>query len=113
MLVASATAEGYGSSARPFHGYQYRLLTSQGPHAQGGATDYLVNGRLVGGFAILAYPAQYGNSGIMTFITNHDGIVYQRDLGPDTEKVAQRIAEFDPGPDWTRVDDATIAGEHE
>jgi hypothetical protein len=112
-LVASATAEGYGASARPYHGYCYRLLTSQGPHAQGGATDYLVNGHLVGGFAILAYPAQYGNSGIMTFITNHDGIVYQSDLGPDTEKVAKGIVQFDPGPGWTRSDDTSLAGEPE
>ena len=111
--MASATAEGYGSSARPYHGYCYRLLTSQGPHAQGGATDYLVNGHLVGGFAILAYPAQYGNSGIMTFITNHDGIVYQSDLGPDTEKVAKGIVQFDPGPGWTRSDDTSLAGEPE
>ena len=107
-LVASATAEGYASSPRPYHGYHYRLLTAQGPHADGGATDYLVNGRLLGGFAIVAYPAQYGNSGIMTFMTNHDGIVYQRDLGPDTEKLAKRVVEFDPGPGWTRIDDTTV-----
>ena len=112
-LVASATAEGYASSPRPYHGYHYRLLTAQGPHAEGGATDYLVNGRLLGGFAVIAYPAQYGNSGIMTFMTNHDGIVYQRDLGPDTEKVAKRIVEFDPGPEWTRIDETTLAGERD
>src|SRR5688572_23988237 len=108
-LVASAATEGYGSSTAPssarpaYHGYHYRLLTSQGPHASGGALPYLIDGRLIGGFAVVAYPAQYGNSGIMTFITNHDGIVYQRDLGPETEINAQQLKSFDPGPGWTKV----------
>jgi hypothetical protein len=110
-LAATAAAEGYGARTGtaqgppPYHGYFYRLLTSQGPHASGGTIDYLVNGRLVGGFAVVAYPAQYGNSGIMTFITNHEGIVYQRDLGPDTQKIAQSMTQFDPGPEWTRAAD--------
>jgi hypothetical protein len=128
-LAASATAEGYGPSTgasngtsngalngasgasrpRPYHGYHYRLLTAQGPHANGGALDYLVNGKLIGGFAVVAYPAQYGNSGIVTFITNHDGIVYQRDLGPDTPRIAQRLTQFDPGPGWTKAADAAKA----
>lgn len=114
-LVASATAGGYcaPSSAaaaasekdtrptpRPYHGYRYRLLTAQGAHAHGGALNYLVNGRLIGGFAVVAYPAEYGNSGIMTFITNHDGVVYQRDFGDDTEKVGESMTEFDPDPAW-------------
>jgi hypothetical protein len=117
-LVASATAEGYraaGSPAtagsvnasnagsRPFHGYRFRLLTAQGPHATGGAVNYLVNGRLIGGFGVIAYPAEYGNSGVMTFITNHDGVVFERDLGPETEKKATEIHEFDPGPGWNRA----------
>jgi hypothetical protein len=108
-LVASAADEGYGKAVQasldarpPYHGYRYRLLTSQGPHANGGATDYVVDGKLIGGFAVIAYPAQYGNSGIMTFITNHDGIVYQRDLGPDSQKIAEGITQFDPGPEWTK-----------
>jgi hypothetical protein len=105
LLVAEASHEGYtartaGQPPPPYHGYYYRLLTSQGPHATGGAEDYLVKGHLIGGFAIVAYPAQYGNSGIMTFMTNQDGVLYQRDLGPDTEKVAQTITSFDPGPEW-------------
>ena len=103
-LVATGRAEGYSTSAKPYHGYLYRLLTSQGPHAAGGATDYMVNGRLIGGFGVVAYPAQYGNSGIMTFITNHDGVVYQRDLGPDTAKKAKAMTSFDPGPGWTKAD---------
>ena len=110
-LAASATEEGYGASdtsrPRPYHGYHYRLLTAQGPHANGGALDYVVNGRLIGGFAVVAYPAQYGNSGIMTFITNHDGIVFQRDLGPDTPRIAQGLTEFDPGPEWTNAADGS------
>ena len=113
-LVASATAEGYGKPLvgpgfswrpPPYHGYVYRLLTAQGANAAGGKVDYEVDGRLIGGFAVVAYPAQYGNSGIMTFITNHDGIVFQRDLGPDTERVAQAMTEFDPGPGWTQAGD--------
>jgi len=113
-LVASAADEGYGeptlaSSAPrpPYHGFRYRLLTSQGPSAQGGAADYVVNGKLIGGFGVIAYPAQYGHSGITTFITNHDGIVYQRDLGADTQKVVEGLTEFEPGPGWTRCAEAS------
>jgi hypothetical protein len=115
-LVAQAADEGYGGTTRaagepppPYHGYCYRLLTSQGPHAPGGRLDYVVDGRLIGGFAVVAYPAQYGNSGIMSFITNHDGVVYQRDLGPETRKVAEALTEFDPGPGWTKATDASLA----
>ena len=114
-LVASATTEGYGGATtapapsatpeRAYHGYRYRLLTSQGPNAKGGPLSYLVDGKLIGGFGVVAFPAQYGNSGIMTFITNHDGVVYQRDFGPDTEKIAQAMTEFDPGPGWARSTD--------
>ena len=115
-LVASAAAEGYGEAAkgsttrptRPaYHGYRYRLLTAQGSHASGGAFEYLVNGHLIGGFGVVAYPAQYGNSGITTFITNHNGIVYQRDLGPETEQAAEAMKAFDPGPGWTKADDSS------
>jgi hypothetical protein len=110
-LAASATAQGYGGpngqkeGPRPYHGYHYRLLTSQGEHAEGGAMEYDVNGHLIGGFGVVAYPAQYGNSGIMTFITNHDGVVYQRDLGPDTKEIAGRMTAFDPGPGWAKAAD--------
>jgi hypothetical protein len=112
-LAASATAQGYGGPAaqierlRPYHGYHYRLLTSQGAHAEGGAIEYMVDGRLIGGFGVVAYPAQYGNSGIMTFITNHDGVVYERDLGPDTKSVAENMTRFDPGPGWERAIDSS------
>jgi hypothetical protein len=112
-LVAEAAEEDYGTTTRPadsapppYRGYRYRLLTSQGPHAKGGEIDYIVNGQLVGGFGVVAYPAQYGNSGIMTFITNHDGIVYQRDLGPQTETAAKSMTAFDPDAGWTKAADA-------
>jgi hypothetical protein len=110
-LVARASEEGYGAARSvgappaPYRGYHYRLLTSQGPHARGGSLDYEVDGQLIGGFAVVAYPAQYDNSGIMTFITNHDGVVYERDLGPDTEKIARAMTTFDPGPEWKRDTD--------
>jgi hypothetical protein len=109
-LVVAALAEGYepadpgSSAARPFHGYYYKLLRSQGPNAEGGALDYVVNGRRIGGFAVVAWPAVYGTSGIMTFMVNHAGVVFENDLGEDTPDVAKAMTEFDPGPGWTRVD---------
>jgi hypothetical protein len=108
-LVAEAVAEGYkpgqNGGPKPYHGYIFRALTAQGPNAPGGAKDYLVDGHLTGGFALLAYPAEYGNSGIMTFQVNQSGIVYQSDLGPDTAKAAAAIAAYDPGEGWTAVTD--------
>ncbi len=106
-LVADAAAEGYPTSApghpTPFHGYIYKVLTSQGTDAMGGAKDYMVDGKLTGGFAILAFPAQYRSSGVMTFIVNKDGTVFQKDLGQDTDKVASSINEYDPDKGWTEV----------
>jgi hypothetical protein len=104
-LVTRAAAEGYTATegAQPFHGYMFRLLRSQGPNAKGGAFDYIVRGRMIGGFAAIAYPAKYGNSGVMTFIVNHDGVVYERDLGPDTAARAASITMFDPGAGWSPV----------
>jgi len=100
-LVAAATSEGYPIGQRhPYHGYYYRILTSQGANGTLGAYDYIVNGKLVGGVGVIAWPADYGNSGVMTFITNHEGTVYQKDLGPDTEKAAHAINVFDPDPTW-------------
>jgi hypothetical protein len=109
-LVTRAQATGYArgsgsaSGRVPFHGYFYRILLRQGPHAPDGAYDYVVGGHTIGGFGLLAYPAVYGNSGVMTFIVNHDGIVYQKDLGPTTERVATKIDAFDPDGTWKRVD---------
>ena len=103
---AKARAEGYlpegPSKGEPFHGYIYRLLTKQGPNARDGAYDYLVNDQLLGGFAAVAFPAEYGNSGVMTFLVNHDGVVFSKDLGPDTAKLALAMDSFDPGPDWKK-----------
>jgi len=109
-FIAEAAAEGYrtagaGDAPQPYHGYIYRLLTAQGPAAKGGAKSYLVDGRLSGGFAVLAYPVEYQSSGVATFITNQDGVVYQKDLGPDTAAVAAKIDTFDPDASWTEVAD--------
>ncbi len=108
--VAKAREEGYAKnslSEEPvaFHGYFYRMLKAQGENAPGGKYDYIVNGKMIGGFAVVAYPADYGNSGVMTFIVNHDGIVYQSDLGEDTENIAKEMKEFNPGEGWTKVED--------
>jgi hypothetical protein len=102
-LVAQARGEGYkGAAGKPvaYHGYYYKMLTRQGPDAPGGAYDYMVRGKLLGGFALVAYPAQYGVSGIMTFMVNHDGVVYEKDLGPNTAAVAQAMTRFNPDKTW-------------
>jgi hypothetical protein len=100
-LVVRANRDGYDkSAAAPFHGYYFRMLHAQGPAAIGGTMDYVVRGRMIGGFAVVAYPAQYGNSGIMTFLVNHDGVVYQKNLGADTASIASRMTRFDPGAGW-------------
>jgi hypothetical protein len=107
-LAANASAEGYGGSAQqapqPFHGYFYRILTKQGGHAKGGAKNYIVKGNMTGGFAILAYPAEYRNSGVMTFIINQDGLVFQKDLGEKTADIAKAIDEFNSDDTWTLVE---------
>lgn len=107
-LVARARDEGYEGDQtkrhRPYHGYFYRLLTRQGPDAPGGAYDYEAKGELIGGFAVLAEPADYGSSGIMTFMVSHDGIVFQKDLGQETKAEAAKITEFNPDSSWERVD---------
>jgi hypothetical protein len=114
-LVTRAQAEGYARGTRaeagrvPFHGYYYRILLRQGAHAPDGAYDYVVRGHMIGGFALLAYPARYGASGVMTFIVNHDGVVYQRDLGPETARAATAVTSFDPDSTWKRVDHATAS----
>lgn len=105
QLVARARDEGYESigtrtKREPYHGYFYRILKRQGPHARGGAHDYIVGKHMIGGFALVAFPAQYGASGVMTFIVNQDGVVYQKNLGPDTEKIARGMKEFDPDSSW-------------
>ncbi|MFP3551006.1 DUF2950 domain-containing protein [Paraburkholderia sp. SIMBA_049] len=86
-----------------YHGYHYKLLTSQGPHAPGGAYDYVAHGKLFGGFAVLAWPVRYGDTGIKSFMVSHAGQVYERDLGPDGAAKAKATSSFDPGPGWAKV----------
>jgi len=103
-LVANARAEGYGPNATgtptPYHGYYFKILTRQGPNAPGGVKNYIVNGRMTGGFAMIAFPAKYSDSGIMTFIVGQTGVVFEKNLGPDTSAVARRIREYDPDQSW-------------
>lgn len=106
-LVTQAAEEGYGASReeasqrRPYHGYYYKLLKSQGPNAPGGARQFMENGRLAQGFAVVAWPAEYDNSGVMTFLVSHHGVIYQSDLGPRTSEIAPSMSAFDPDPQWT------------
>jgi hypothetical protein len=108
-LAAQASAEGYkvGEQPTPYHGYYYRILRGQGSNAPGGAMDYVVKGKMIGGFGLIAYPAEYGNSGVMTFVVNHAGTVYEKDLGPRTGSMAKRINAFDPDQTWKKVDVAS------
>jgi hypothetical protein len=124
-LVAEARSEGYGAKNRattstsggstgsstgtsgghhPFHGYFFKILTRQGPHAPGGKYNYIINGNMIAGFALIAYPDKWGNSGVMTFIVNQQGRVYEKNLGPNTDKVAAAITEYDPDTTWKMVD---------
>ena len=112
-LVVQAQSEGYAAagsgrsqSRTPFHGYLYRMLMRQGPDAPGGAYEYVVGGHMIGGFALLAYPANYGVSGVMTFMVSHDGDVYQKDLGRATLSAQGAIQSFNPDSSWNRVVDA-------
>ena len=105
LIAASADYLKGHQAGDPFHGYHFRILTRQGKNAPGGAFSYVINGRMIAGFALIAYPAQYGESGVMTFIVNNLGKIYQKDLGAATGKLAARIREFNPDASWTRVDD--------
>ena len=105
--IVEAAGKGYNfqqGQQAPFHGYYFRILTKQGPAAKGGARDYMVDGKLTRGFAFVAYPAQYRNSGVMTFIVNQDGKVYEKDLGPQTTDDAAAMTEYNPDSTWERVD---------
>jgi hypothetical protein len=106
LLAAAANDEPITSDSTvltPFHGYLYRMLTKQGKNAPGGAYDYWANGKQLGGFAVLAYPASYGMSGVVSFMVNQDGVVYQKDLGQNTAALVAEMTEFDPDPSWKRV----------
>lgn len=111
-LVASAEVEGYsgGKGPQPFHGYFFKILTRQGPDAPGGKMDYMSDGDLRGGFALVAYPEHWDQSGIMTFIVNQDGQVYQRNLGERSAHIGAKMKEYNPDDDWTLVQDEGLSG---
>lgn len=106
-LIARASRKGYAETdLSPFHGYYFKILKGQGSHAAGGAYGYMVKDRMLLGFALIAYPAEYGNSGIMTFMVNQEGTIFQKNLGEDTKRQAEETELFDPDPTWRRVEDA-------
>jgi len=107
-LIAQARVEGYRRTAKmlndeqaPYHGYYFKILTRQGKHAPGGKYDYLINGRMIGGFALVAWPAEWGNTGIMTFVVNQQGKLWQKNLGPKSAKIAKAMTLYDPDDTWT------------
>jgi hypothetical protein len=106
-LISMAAEEGYGGKVlgnhAPYEGYYYKILKSQGSHASGGAREYVADGHMTRGFALIAYPARYGDSGVMSFIVNQNGIVYEKNLGPDTAKIARRSTQYDPDGSWNIV----------
>jgi hypothetical protein len=101
-MVTQAEAEGYSTQQPgvPYHGYYFRILTGQGPHATGGAQSYVAHGLMIGGFGLIAWPAEYGASGVKAFMVNQDGVVYERDFGPDTSAAVRVITTFDPDKTW-------------
>ncbi|MCJ7594069.1 MAG: DUF2950 domain-containing protein [Desulfobacterales bacterium] len=110
-LIAGATKEGYAGgldedSPEPFHGYYFKILKGQGEHANGGAFEYVADGKMVLGFALVAYPAKYGGSGIMTFIVNQEGVIYEKNLGDDTATAAAAITTFDPDDTWHKSEES-------
>jgi hypothetical protein len=105
-FFAQASSEGY-TNLSPFHGYYYRILGGQGKYATGGAYDYVVKGKMILGYGLVAYPAQYGNSGIMTFLVNQEGIIYEKNLGKDTVNIAKIMKKFNPDKTWRKVKDIT------
>ena len=101
--IAAAIAKGYTSRTEPFHGYYFRVLKGQGPDAPLGQLDFVVKNAMIGGFALIAFPAQYRQTGVQTFMVSHDGVVYQKDLGPKTLEIASAIDRFNPDKTWTPV----------
>jgi hypothetical protein len=113
-LFARATEEGYtvgkkGEKHAPYYGYYFKILKSQGSNAPGGELEYMTNGKMISGFGLVAYPAQYGVSGIMTFIVNQQGIVYEKNLGPKTEEIAKAMTKYDPDKTWKQVEQTSTA----
>jgi len=113
-LIARATEEGYtvrkkGEKHTPYYGYYFKILKSQGSNAPGGELDYVTNGKMISGFGLVAYPAQYGVSGIMTFIVNQQGILYEKNIGPKTEEIAKAMTKYDPDKTWKQVEQTSSA----
>ena len=107
-LMAQAAEEGYSNeNLSPFHGYYFRILNEEGPNASGGAYNFVVNGKMILGFALLAYPAEYGNSGVMTFMVNQGGIIYEKNLGKDSKRKAEAMKLFDPDHTWKKNEETT------
>jgi len=109
-LAAAASKEGYGGKAasgerNPYHGYYFKILTAQGPHAPGGQKSYVAGGRMTGGFGLLAWPVEYGSGGIMTFVVNEQGIVFQKNLGKATARIAEEMTRYDPDDSWDPVEE--------
>lgn len=102
--LADATWDGQSKQAKPYHGYYFRILNGQGAHAPGGTHKYLVKGKMMGGFGLIAWPAQYGKTGIYTYLVNQEGVVYQKDIAPLAPTRTTPITRYDPDPSWTRVD---------
>ena len=103
-LIAESSAYFKGHTAGdPYRGYHFRILTRQGEHAPGGAYNYVINGRMIAGFAMVAFPAEWDKTGVMSFIVNHNGKVYQKDLGKNSTAIGARMTSFDPGPGWKEV----------
>jgi hypothetical protein len=116
-LVASAVAEGYAKGnagpPTPYRGYLFHVLTRQGKHAADGAKSYVVNGKMTEGFAFVAYPAEYRSSGVMTFIVNQDGVVYQKDLGKKTETLGKVMREYNPDSSWRKAEEEPVQASSE
>jgi len=104
-LSARAKEQGYSPGTQPYHGYYYKILTAQGADNPGGAYSYIVRGKMIGGFALVAYPARWGASGVMTFICNHQGVVYEKNLGKSTVVIAERMTRYNPDASWKKIDE--------
>jgi hypothetical protein len=103
LIAESAPYRNIQQKGTPYHGYRFRILTRQGKSAPGGAYGYVINGRMIAGFAMVAYPAEYGQSGVMTFIVNHNGKIYEKDLGKNTAEIGGKMTSFDPVKGWKEV----------
>jgi hypothetical protein len=107
--LARALEEGYSEKTAPFHGYYFKILKGQGPQAQGGPLHYVINGVMIGGYALVAVPAEYKVSGVKTFLVSYEGVVYEKDLGPNSLKIAQEMVEYNPDKTWRRTNDELLA----